>query len=250
MKLTEYKVKNLTQKILDKLDRKNIVSFETGGRMGMDRAWFYYLDDENFVRYEIDDGNIQLDPILRREFLNTDFENGFNVVDCGFGNRFFWRKDCELKLDDNFFIFNERYKIDVSVPAICNHVQKWLDQNREQGPRLKGKLTIADTEAEFSIAYSELCDFLDWREELISDKTTKEYSRNDPIVRKAVEICLSKGFFSTSLLQTYLEKGHGFITGLGIWLAENGIIGAANDHGPQKMLISSMDEFDEKMGKN
>ena len=73
----------------------------------------------------------------------------------------------------------------------------------------------------------------------------RKYDPNDPIVRKAVEITLSKGKFSTAMLQTYLGKGHGFVSGLAIWLEEVGVIGPANGNKPRDVLISSMEEFDE-----
>ena len=73
----------------------------------------------------------------------------------------------------------------------------------------------------------------------------RKYDPNDPIVRRAVEISLAKGKFSTAMLQTYLGKGHGFVSGLAIWFEEIGVIGAANGNKPRDLLISSMEEFDE-----
>ena len=73
----------------------------------------------------------------------------------------------------------------------------------------------------------------------------RKYDPNDPIVRKAVEITLQKGKFSTAMLQTYLGKGHGFVSGLAIWLEEIGVIGPANGNKPRDVLISSMEEFDQ-----
>ena len=76
------------------------------------------------------------------------------------------------------------------------------------------------------------------------DGLGRRYDPNDPIVRKAVEISLSKGKFSTAMLQTYLGKGHGFVSGLAIWFEEIGVIGPQNGNKPRDLLISSMDEFD------
>ncbi|MBR2989313.1 DNA translocase FtsK 4TM domain-containing protein [Candidatus Saccharibacteria bacterium] len=73
----------------------------------------------------------------------------------------------------------------------------------------------------------------------------RKYDPNDPVVRKAVEITLSKGKFSTAMLQTYLGKGHGFVSGLAIWLEQIGVIGEAKGNKPRDVLISSMDEFDQ-----
>ena len=73
----------------------------------------------------------------------------------------------------------------------------------------------------------------------------RKYDPNDPIVRKAVELSIQKGKFSTAMLQTYLGKGHGFVSGLAIWFEEIGIIGPANGNKPRDVLITSLDEFDE-----
>lgn len=76
----------------------------------------------------------------------------------------------------------------------------------------------------------------------------RRFDPNDPIVRKAVEISLSKGKFSTAMLQTYLGKGHGFVSGLAIWFEEIGVIGPQNGNKPRDILISSMEEFDSLAG--
>ena len=72
----------------------------------------------------------------------------------------------------------------------------------------------------------------------------RKFDPQDPVVRKAVEITLNKGKFSTAMLQTYLGKGHGFVSGLAIWLEDIGVIGPQNGNKPRDVLISSMDEFD------
>ena len=73
----------------------------------------------------------------------------------------------------------------------------------------------------------------------------RKYDPNDPVVRKAVEITLAKGKFSTAMLQTYLGKGHGFVSGLAIWLEEIGVIGPANGNKPREVMIKSLEEFDQ-----
>ena len=72
----------------------------------------------------------------------------------------------------------------------------------------------------------------------------RRYDPNDPVVRKAIEITLRQGKFSTASLQTWLGKGHGFVSGLAIWLEEIGVIGPANGHKPRDVLISTMEEFE------
>ena len=76
----------------------------------------------------------------------------------------------------------------------------------------------------------------------------RRFDPQDPTVRQAVEITLNKGKFSTAMLQTYLGKGHGFVSGLAIWLEEIGVIGPQNGNKPRDVLISSMDEFDSIAG--
>lgn len=73
----------------------------------------------------------------------------------------------------------------------------------------------------------------------------RRFDPQDPIVRKAVEISLSKGKFSTAMLQTYLGKGHGFVSGLAVWFEEIGVIGPQNGNKPRDVLISSIEEFDQ-----
>lgn len=72
----------------------------------------------------------------------------------------------------------------------------------------------------------------------------RRFDPQDPTVRQAVEITLNKGKFSTAMLQTYLGKGHGFVSGLAIWLEEIGVIGPQNGNKPRDVLITSMEEFD------
>ena len=76
------------------------------------------------------------------------------------------------------------------------------------------------------------------------------FSSNDPTVRKAVEICLKKKKFSTALLQTYLGKGYAYVASLGTWLADMGIIAPPDgSNKPREVLISSIEEFDQKANK-
>lgn len=76
----------------------------------------------------------------------------------------------------------------------------------------------------------------------------RKFDPNDVLVRKAVEISLKSGKFSTANLQTWLGKGHGYVSGLAIWFESIGVIGPANGHKPRELLISSMEEFDQLAG--
>ena len=73
---------------------------------------------------------------------------------------------------------------------------------------------------------------------------SNKFDPNDETVRKAVEVTLNKGKFSTAMLQTYLSKGHGYVSRLAIWLEEVGVIGPQNGNKPREVLISSMEEFE------
>ena len=77
----------------------------------------------------------------------------------------------------------------------------------------------------------------------------RTFDPSDPVVHKAVEICLEKGKFSTGILQTYLSKGHGWVSSLGFLLEHLGVIGAVNGSKPREMLIASVEEFDELANK-
>ena len=74
----------------------------------------------------------------------------------------------------------------------------------------------------------------------------RKFNPQDPYVRKAVEISIANGQFSTSALQTQLSKGHGFVSGLAMWLFEIGVIGPKNGNKPREVLITSLEEFDER----
>ena len=76
------------------------------------------------------------------------------------------------------------------------------------------------------------------------DGLGRKFDPQDPLVRKAVEISLNKGKFSTAMLQTYLGKGHGYVSGLAIWFEEIGVIGPQNGNKPRDLLITSLEEFD------
>ena len=73
----------------------------------------------------------------------------------------------------------------------------------------------------------------------------RKYDPNDPLVRKAVELCINNGRFATSMLQGRMSKGHGWVDGLSYYLEDIGAIGPKNGNRPRDMLISSMDEFDQ-----
>ncbi|MBQ9018530.1 DNA translocase FtsK 4TM domain-containing protein [Candidatus Saccharibacteria bacterium] len=77
------------------------------------------------------------------------------------------------------------------------------------------------------------------------DGLGRKFDPSDPLVRKAVEISLNKGKFSTAMLQTYLGKGHGYVSGLAIWFEEIGVIGPQNGNKPRDLLITSLEEFDQ-----
>jgi len=76
----------------------------------------------------------------------------------------------------------------------------------------------------------------------------RTFDPNDPLVRKAVELSINNGKFSTGMLQTRLSKGHGWVSGLGFWLEDIGVVGPTRGTKPRELLISSMEQFDELAG--
>ena len=78
----------------------------------------------------------------------------------------------------------------------------------------------------------------------MNDGLGRTFDPSDPLVRRAIEISLSNGKFSTGMLQTRLSKGHGWVSGLGYWLEDIGVVGPTRGTKPRELLISSMDEFD------
>ncbi|MBR3248540.1 DNA translocase FtsK 4TM domain-containing protein [Candidatus Saccharibacteria bacterium] len=73
----------------------------------------------------------------------------------------------------------------------------------------------------------------------------RTFDPNDPLVRKAIEISLANGKFSTGALQSRLSKGHGWVSGLGYWLEDIGVVGPTRGTKPRELLINSMEEFDQ-----
>ncbi len=77
------------------------------------------------------------------------------------------------------------------------------------------------------------------------DGLGRTFDPSDPLVRKAVEISINNGKFSTGMLQTRLSKGHGWVSGLGYWLEDIGVVGPTRGTKPRELLITSMEEFDQ-----
>lgn len=99
-----------------------------------------------------------------------------------------------------------------------------------------------------TIAYLENNNFLEQiRHEEYHGRT---FDPSDLIVRKAVEICLENGKFSSSILQAKLDKGHGWVTNLEFWLEHLDVIGPMNGNKPRDLLITSMGEFNKLATKN
>ena len=66
------------------------------------------------------------------------------------------------------------------------------------------------------------------------------FSFNDSRVRKALEIALEKGKYSTSLVQVYVGLGQSTTSKLTIWLEKNKIISPSNGNRPRDLLIRDM----------
>ncbi len=71
---------------------------------------------------------------------------------------------------------------------------------------------------------------------------SREFSLDDPVVKKALEISISKRKWSTSLLQTYLSKGHAFMARLTNWAEKSRLIGPSIDNKPRDIYFSTIAE--------
>ena len=145
-----------------------------------------------------------------------------------FNNELFFKVSHEgiyVKISEKY-IYNVKYE----------DIEKVTDFLRSQRPPQYNEDVISQQVAIKGIGGSAGSDFGD---------LGRRFDPNDPVVRKAVEISLSKGKFSTAMLQTYLGKGHGFVSGLAIWFEEIGVIGPQNGNKPRDLLITSLEEFDQ-----
>ena len=77
-----------------------------------------------------------------------------------------------------------------------------------------------------------------------------DFSLDDPRVRKAIEVSLENGKYSTSLIQGYLCLGRSIIVRMSEWLEKNGIIGPVDGNRPRKLLVKTMAEVEERLGKD
>lgn len=67
-----------------------------------------------------------------------------------------------------------------------------------------------------------------------------DFSLDDPVVVKALEIAAWKGKWSTAMIQTYLGKGHSYIARLTFWAEEAGLIGPYDGNKPRLIYYSSL----------
>lgn len=70
----------------------------------------------------------------------------------------------------------------------------------------------------------------------------EEFSIEMPEVRKAIETALKDGEYSTTSVQTAINKGYGFCKNLGFWLEDKGIVGKELNLKPRKLEIKSLEE--------
>lgn len=74
------------------------------------------------------------------------------------------------------------------------------------------------------------------------ESNNREFSLDDLIVRKVLEISISKGKWGTSLLQAYLGKGHAYMVALTNWAERNGLIGPSISNRPRNIYFSTINE--------
>lgn len=84
----------------------------------------------------------------------------------------------------------------------------------------------------------------------LQDEIFGDFRPDDPMVRKALEIAFDKGVFSLPMIQVYLGRSRNYIQRLANWLENLGIIEPANgNESRRKLMISSLDEFDEMINE-
>ena len=75
------------------------------------------------------------------------------------------------------------------------------------------------------------------------DKKDYQFSPDSKEVKSAVKLITKKQKFSIAMLQTYLGKGHDYVSALGDWLEKAGVVGSDNGDGSRDVLITSIDEL-------
>ncbi|MBQ3321159.1 hypothetical protein IJG71_03510 [Candidatus Saccharibacteria bacterium] len=103
-----------------------------------------------------------------------------------------------------------------------------------------------------------LCKSLDEAEKLIREKekatsNTQDklvFSINDPIVRKAIDICICKDRFSTVMLQTFLGKNNEYMSQLVSWFEKHGLIGPRNGNLPREMIYKNFKDIEAKVKRD
>ena len=68
------------------------------------------------------------------------------------------------------------------------------------------------------------------------------FSIEMPEVKKAIEVTIKNGEYSTTKIQAALNKGYGYCKNLGFWLEDKGIVGKEIDSKPRKLKIKSIEE--------
>lgn len=133
------------------------------------------------------------------------------------------------------------FRVDKAVKAAAEDVLQSMGMSLSTGINVFLAQVAREQKLPFRPGENIMCEVASVRPEVAS-----RYDPNDPVVRKAIEITLKQGKFSTASLQTWLGKGHGFVSELAEWLEEIGVIGPAHGHKPRKVLIRTMEEFEER----
>lgn len=83
-----------------------------------------------------------------------------------------------------------------------------------------------------------------------STKSSCNFSIDDPIVRKAIDICIYKDRFSTVMLQTYLGKNNEYMSQLVRWFEKHDLIGPQNGNLPREMIYKNFKDIEAKIERD
>ena len=114
-------------------------------------------------------------------------------------------------------------------------------------PDLILKVKIDGKETEIAVQPSDFDEFYD---AYVKYRQSCERAHSAELVREAAKIAIEVGKISTSLLQRKLRIGYGRAASIINELEEMGVIGSPEGgNTPRAILISSMEEFDDKIKK-
>ena len=150
--------------------------------------------------------------------------------------------------------------LDNSYPTLSRSVD--IYDIPELLPLLVGNQILERTEdGKVKPLYSDMCEFdikakimQPYCPDFISPTTWSEYldllngfDSKDKTVRKIVQFAIDKGELCSAMIFNLTERASGYRIRMMNWLTKYGVIGKQDKNGFAKTLITTMDEFDEKL---